>query len=159
MTNTSLVDCLKEKSRITAIVVCNRDGLSVIKGKYFIDATGDAVLAAMAEVPMLANTRPMQPGTLCFEMSGVDTSSPRMHIIRQANHRFNHQAMFIREKLLELREQGQPIPQFGGPWLSTTMQGGTITLNLTRAAMDSSSRTASPMLNRRCLRMCLLWLI
>jgi hypothetical protein len=80
----------------------------------------------------------MQPGTTCFTLSGVNTETDRMHIIHQRNHRFNHQATFVREPLLRLREQGVEVPQFGGPWLATTLVPGSITVNMTRSAMNAT---------------------
>lgn len=136
LTNTSLVDCTVQNGRIVNCIFSNRDGLFAIESKCFIDATGDGLLASMAEVPMLEDTRPKQPGSLCFTMSGVDTSSPRMHIIHQKNNHFNHQAVFIREALAELESEGKHVPQYGGPWLCTTLNEGEITMNFTRSAMD-----------------------
>ena len=138
--NTVLVDVLKEENRIDSVIVSNKDGLGAIRSKRFIDATGDADLCAMADVEMLPHLRAMQPGTLCFVLGGVDTTTERMHIIHQKNHRFNHQATFIREPLLKLREQGVDVPQFGGPWLCTTLTEGSITVNMTRSAMDATDR-------------------
>ena len=138
LTNTVIADCDVEGGRITRIYTVGKNGLEAIEAKYFIDATGDACLAAFAGVEMLPNTRPMQPGTLCFAMANVDTTTERMHIIHQRTQGINHQAVFIREPLLKLREQGVSVPKFGGPWLCTTLKEGVITLNLTRAAMDAA---------------------
>ena len=135
--NTYLADCMMEDDKIVGAVVVNKSGMQVIKGKYFIDATGDADLAYFAGVPMLPKTRAMQPGTLCFYLTGVDTTTDRMHIIHQKNHRFNHQAGFVRDTLFALREQGVHVPKFGGPWLSTTMEEGCITVNMTRSAVNA----------------------
>lgn len=138
LTNTVIADCAVKDRKITEIFVVGKNGIEAIKGKLFIDATGDACLAAFAGVEMLPTTKPMQPGTLCFAMAGVDTSTERMHIIHQRTQGINHQAVFIREPLLKLREKGEYVPQFGGPWLCTTLKEGVITLNLTRSAMDAS---------------------
>ncbi len=138
MLNTVLVDVLAEASRIEGVVVSNKDGLGVVRAKRFIDATGDADLSAMAGIEMLPHLREMQPGTLCFVLGGVDTTTERMHIIHQKNHRFNHQATFIREPLLKLREEGVDVPQFGGPWLCTILTEGSITVNMTRSPMDAT---------------------
>lgn len=135
--NTYLADCVMEDSKITGVVVVNKSGMQVISGKYFIDATGDADLAYFAGVPMLPQIEDMQPGTMCFVLSGVDTTTERMHIIHQKNHRFNHQAVFVRDTLFALREQGVHVPKFGGPWLATTMEEGCITVNMTRAAVNA----------------------
>ncbi|MGI6225324.1 MAG: FAD-dependent oxidoreductase [Peptococcales bacterium] len=140
LTNTSLVDCIVKDGNIVSCIFHNRDGLFAIKAKCFVDATGDAFLASMAGVPMLEDTRPKQPGSLCFKMAGVDTQSPRMHIIHQKNNHFNHQAVFIREVLEKLEAEGKEVPQYGGPWLCTTMNPGEITLNFTRSAMDCTKQ-------------------
>ena len=63
-----------------------------------------------------------------------------MHIIHQKNNHFNHQATFIRDALEELRAEGREIPQYGGPWLATTLNPGEITVNFTRRAMDCTKQ-------------------
>ena len=135
--NTFLADCVTEGDNVRGVVVVNKSGLSLVAGDYFIDATGDADLANYAGVPMQEQKRDRQPGTFCFVLSGVDTSTERMHIIHQKNHRFNHQAGFVRDVLFALRKQGVEVPLFGGPWLCTTLNPGCITVNMTRSAMDS----------------------
>lgn len=135
--NTYIADALMDGNRVTGIVTVNKSGMQVIEGSYFIDATGDADIAHFAGVPMLPKKESMQPGTLCFHLTGVDTTTERMHIIHQKNHRFNHQATFVRETLFALREQGVHVPLFGGPWLATTMSPGCITVNMTRSAVDA----------------------
>ena len=136
--NTNLIDCTTEDRRITTAICQNKSGLFALSADYFIDCTGDADLCALADVEMLPQEEAMQPGTLCFILSGVDTTTERMHIIHQKNHRFNHQATFVREPLLKLREEGVEVPQFGGPWLATTLIDGCITVNMTRSAMNAT---------------------
>lgn len=136
--NSVLTDCISYQGRINSVIITNKNGLQAIGGKYFIDTTGDADLAHFANVPMQPQIRAMQPGTFCFCLSDVDTTTERMHIIHQRNHHFNHQAVFVREKLLTLREKGEYVPQFGGPWLCTTLQDGCITVNMTRSPMDAT---------------------
>lgn len=136
--NTVLVDCRMEGNAVASLILTNKSGLFALEADYFIDATGDADLCCMAGTEFLPQVEAMQPGTLCFTLAGVNTETPRMHIIHQRNHRFNHQATFVREPLLALREQGVDVPQFGGPWLATTLQPGCITVNMTRAAMNAT---------------------
>lgn len=135
--NTMLIDCVMEGSKISSVILSNKSGLFALEADYFIDATGDGDLCALAGVEFLPQIEAMQPGTTCFTLGGVDTESERMHIIHQRNHRFNHQATFIREPLLKLRQQGVEVPQFGGPWLATTLVPGSITVNMTRSAMNA----------------------
>lgn len=136
--NSYLTDCVQDGGTIRQILFVNKAGLQAVEAEYVIDATGDADLAALAGVPMLPQVRDRQPATLCFCLAGVDTSTERMHIIHQRNHRFNHQATCVRETLFALREQGEYVPQFGGPWLATTMEEGCITVNMTRSPMDAT---------------------
>ena len=136
--NAFIADCAMDGGAVRGVVVAEKGGLRLVEGKYFIDATGDADLAAMAGVPMQPQTRERQPGTLCFVMSGVDTTTERMHIVHQKNHRFNHQAVFVRDTLLALRAQGVDVPRFGGPWLCTTLADGCVTVNMTRAPFDAT---------------------
>lgn len=138
MTNTFLIDAECEGGKIKRIFVANKSGVCALEADYFIDATGDGDLANFAGVPMLPLSERMQPGSFCFILSGVDTTTERMHIIHQKNHRFNHQAVFVRDTLFKLREQGEYVPQFGGPWLATTLEDGCITVNMTRAAVDAT---------------------
>lgn len=135
-TNTVVADCLAENGKIKEIYVVDKDGLAAIRGKYFIDATGEGYLAACVGMETLETTRNVQPATLCFEMANVDTTTDRMHIIHQKNQGFNHHATFIREVLFELKSKGIDVPQFGGPWLCTSLKEGVITLNFTRAAVE-----------------------
>ena len=135
--NTFLADCVTEENSVRGVVVVNKSGTFLIEGDYFIDATGDADLASYARVPMQEQKRDRQPGTFCFCLMNVDTSTERMHIIHQRNHRFNHQAGFVRDVLFALRKQGVEVPLFGGPWLCTTLNPGCITVNMTRSAMDA----------------------
>ena len=133
--NTCLADCVMDGDKVRGVVVVNKSGMCLVEGDYFIDATGDADLANFARVPMQEQTRDRQPGTLCFYLGGVDTSTDRMKIVHQ-NGRFN-KAGFVREILLALRERGVDVPLFGGPWFCTTLHDGCVTVNITRAAMDA----------------------
>lgn len=135
--NTVIIDCAMEDKKVSSVIISNKSGMAALQAKYFIDATGDADLCAMAGVEFLPQEQALQPGTLCFTLGGVNTETDRMHIIHQRNHRFNHQATFVREPLLALRQQGVEVPQFGGPWLATTLVPGSITVNMTRSAMNA----------------------
>lgn len=136
--NSYLTDAIYDGKTAKAVVIVNKSGMLAVRGKVFVDATGDADLSSFLGVPMLPETGARQPASLCFCLSGVDTSSERMHIIHQKNHRFNHQAMCVRDLLFKLREKGVLVPQFGGPWLATTISEGCITVNLTRTSVDAT---------------------
>lgn len=64
----------KEEGRIKAVKISNVSGNSEIEGDCFIDATGDANLAVMADCPFRLGRESdnlCQPMTLCFRLAGV----------------------------------------------------------------------------------------
>lgn len=65
---------LQEGERITGLVISNKTGRSVVQAKLYIDATGDADLAALAGVPFQVGGEDgeLQPGTMCYIVSGAD---------------------------------------------------------------------------------------
>jgi hypothetical protein len=73
-----------EGRRVSGVVVCNKDGLNVVRGKAFIDATGDGDIAAWAGAPM-EKGRPgdgaCQPMSLMMKYCNVDTSALKSHIL------------------------------------------------------------------------------
>jgi len=44
------VDVLKEGNRIAGVVVANKSGLQAVTGKVVVDASGDADVAALADL-------------------------------------------------------------------------------------------------------------
>ena len=72
--NTCFFDVLRNGSRIEGIAVSSPAGMGVVKGKIFVDATGDGNLSALAGVPCEIGDESgevMAP-TLCSLWSGVD---------------------------------------------------------------------------------------
>ena len=65
----------KRDGRITSISVATKSGETRIEADYFIDATGDAQLAYLADCPTTLGREPdhlCQPMTLCFRVGNVD---------------------------------------------------------------------------------------
>ena len=127
-----------ENGVVESVVFENKNGTEALEAKVFIDATGDADLAAMAGVPMQAqNGEPLQPLSTYFVLAGVDTSSPlvfeAMHHNKQGE---NCHCLPIREYLLEHAEELN-MPEFGGPWFCTTLHEGCVAVNMTRTAGDA----------------------
>ena len=127
-----------ENGAVKSVVFENKNGTEALEAKVFIDATGDADLAAMAGVPMQAqNGEPLQPLSTYFVLAGVDTSSPlvfeAMHHNKQGE---NCHCLPIREYLLENAERLN-MPEFGGPWFCTTLHEGCVAVNMTRTAGDA----------------------
>lgn len=70
--HTFVPEVQKEGNRIGSITLANKSGLSTLKGTVFIDATGDADLAARAGCPFeLGDENGLTQGmTLCFTIAG-----------------------------------------------------------------------------------------
>ncbi len=72
---TQLADAVRHNDRVTEAVICNKGGLSAVRAKVFIDATGDADLVARAGGEFEKGdpqTGELQPVTPCFVMANVD---------------------------------------------------------------------------------------
>lgn len=72
--NTSLADVVKEDEKITYAVITTQSGLKAVKGKIFIDATGDGVLSYLAgeEIQYGRDDGLVQPLSVMFTIKGVD---------------------------------------------------------------------------------------
>ncbi len=70
----NLVDVIKTEGRIEAAVFQSKSGLSAIRGKVFVDSTGDGDLAALAKCGFEFGNEEgwCQPMTLCFKLAHVD---------------------------------------------------------------------------------------
>lgn len=70
----TLVDAVVEDGKIAAAVLHSKSGFSAVKGKTFVDATGDGDLAVLAgcEYEQGGPTGHCQPMTLCFKLANVD---------------------------------------------------------------------------------------
>ena len=75
----AVVDALTENGRVAAVVVATRRGLKAVRGRVFVDATGDGNLSAWAGAPFDlgdAEGRTMSP-SLCVQYAGVDWEAYR----------------------------------------------------------------------------------
>lgn len=73
--HSTLCEVRKEENRITEITCITKAGKLRFTAEIFIDATGDADLAVMADCPTVlgrAKDHLCQPMTLCFRMANVD---------------------------------------------------------------------------------------
>jgi hypothetical protein len=126
-----------ESNRITEVVFENKNGSEAVQGKVFIDCTGDADIAFMSGVPMeKENEKDLQPASLCFVLSGVDTQSD---LIKECMHHHlqavNCQCEPIRKKLL-IESEKWNLPSFGGPWFCTVLHEGSVAVNMTRSSAN-----------------------
>lgn len=132
-----ITGCTVHNHGVTAITVANKSGGQSIEAKYFIDCTGDADVVKLAGLPITPREKneSLQPMTLWFRMGGVDTEilenmEMRLEDVRSIN-------MRIRNRLVELGAQ-EEVPQFGGPWMLTTLRNGEASINISRFAGDGT---------------------
>lgn len=157
MTNSQLIDCQtktddKGRIRITSVLLANRSGLQAITGKYFVDCTGDAMLADLAGAELLPQYGSEQPGTLMFIIYGVDTASERLQCMHHTSMDKTNTAEFIKVKLEELTARGIEVPQYGGPWLLDTKHPGRVGINITRSAMKTTDNTSFSKAEQKMIR-------
>ena len=65
----------KDGLRVQSVTVATKGGEVNINADYFVDATGDAQLAYLADCPVVLGREPdnlCQPMTLCFRLGNVD---------------------------------------------------------------------------------------
>lgn len=123
------------KTKIEYVIIDNKNGAEAIGGKYFIDATGDSDLAWMARVPMQPIKGELQPASLIFMLSGVDTDA--LPMIRHSQQGVNYHDLAIRDIFTKLREEGtEDVPMFGGPWYCGILADGIVLVNMTRHFAD-----------------------
>lgn len=146
-TNSWLSGCEKEKNKITAVGIVSKNGAEQIRGRCFVDATGDADLCFQAGAPMQPDSGQLQPLSLCFLLGGVDTATPLLQ--NSIHHDGKNGApscnAVIRDYLGQCAEAGR-LEHFGGPWFNTLLKGDTLAVNVTRAAangVDRESLTAA----------------
>lgn len=134
--HSSLIGCEVEGGTVASIIIENKNGLESLCAGRFIDATGDADLAFLAGVPMQSNPDgDLQPSSFCFVLSGVDTDSPLLQrYMYHSGKKGSSECKPIREKLLKI----SGLPDFGGPWFNSVMHKGSVAVNITRAAADST---------------------
>ena len=139
-THTTLAGCTLEGNTVTGVIAQNKSGSTLMRAHRFIDATGDGDLAFLAGVPMQENEeKELQPLSFCFVLSGVDTDSELLRrYMYHSGKKGSSECKPVREKLLKLKEKGADLPDFGGPWFNSVMHKGSVAVNITRAAADST---------------------
>lgn len=136
-TNSVVSDVFRDGSVITGIRAVSNEGSLIIHGKYYIDATGNGSVCSMAGISMRISQAP-QPLSLCFELIGVDTSTPLLrdsihHTGKDGAHSINTE---IHDYLDSLYSE-QKAPMFGGPWFNTMLSGDRLAVNITRNGSSS----------------------
>lgn len=76
---TRVVDVDRDGTRLNGVVLANVEGLRYVPARTFVDATGDAALAAAAGAAckvVLRDTDTVAPSTLCAQVGGMDWTHP-----------------------------------------------------------------------------------
>ena len=133
-----LVDCQAENGHIAYAVVASCGNLLKVTAKQYIDCTADAVLCRLAGAPMQPKVaaEDAQPASLIFRMGGVDTDALEGLEPKIPNKRYTQKE--VQDRLNALRERGEDVPNFGGPWYCTVLRDGIVNINITRCAVDAN---------------------
>ena len=132
--------------RIEGIVISNKSGRSVVQAKLYIDATGDADIAALAGVPFHVGGEEgeLQPATMCFVVSGADKERFQQYVKQSGQNLALEETVQAAQRNGDLPEGRKRIS--GMAWLSESTVGfnfghvfgvdGTKAEDLTRAAIE-----------------------
>ena len=140
--NSYLSDCIKIGNKVTHVIISSKNGFEAVGAKCFIDATGDGDLFGMAGAQMLHKTDELQPMSMCFVITNVDTSTDLLkNCIHHDGKHGNSLNKVIHEYLVK-RGETEDVPQFGGPWFNVLLKGNSLAVNITRAEADATDREA-----------------
>lgn len=132
ITNTWASSVMAEGGELRGVTAVNKSGEHTIKGRFFIDCTGDADIAWFAGVPMQPHEENLQPMTLWFRLGGVDTARVEGMRLDGEN------ATGHNEKVRAfLKASGEQIT-FGGPWFFEGPAPGIVNVNMSRSAGDAT---------------------
>ncbi len=135
-----LTGCRHKGKRLTAVIINNKNGAEELRGRVFVDCTGDADLCHLMQVPMQPGDGELQPMSFCFVLSGVDTSTQMMQDSIHHNGKVPRaQCVPVRKLLLKMKADGADIPDFGGPWFCDVRHEGSVVVNMTRGAADATN--------------------
>lgn len=143
--HTVLIDAeLDGKGRIISIVVSTRQGLRRIKAKRYIDATGDAELCHLAQIPYetAGELEPAQTLTTTFRIVNVDFDR-----FKQAGGK-----TMLAEKMAAVDLSKHPLPRRKGSFHAMPMPGCASTVAVRVAdinPMDSSDLTQAEIAGRQ----------
>ena len=103
--NTVIIDCTMENDRVSSVVVSNKSGICALEADYFIDATGDADLCAMAGVEFLPQVEAMQPGCITVNMTRSAMNAVDSEDYQQAEYKMRRDVFRLVELMREHVEE------------------------------------------------------
>ncbi len=136
----------EDGSRLEGVILANKAGLSVVKSKYFIDATGDGDLAARAGAPFQKGGEDgeLQPGTMCYVLARADQKRFLQYLEESGDGGQIHLAVEKAQQNGDLPEGRKKVSGFA--WLADDLVSvnfghvfgidGTKPEDLTRGAME-----------------------
>jgi hypothetical protein len=137
---------LLDGDRISGLVISNKSGRSVVQAKLYIDASGDADLAALAGVPFQSGGEQgeLQPGTMCYVVTGADQARFHQYLEESGDHPQLENTVTAAQRNGDLPEGRKRIS--GMAWITDSIVGfnfghifgidGTKAEDLTRAAVE-----------------------
>lgn len=133
-------DVCLENERLAGVVFQSKSGFGLVRADCVVDATGDGDIAAFAGAEYeKREPEALQPVTVVFGISGVDTHAFQHHIDCHPNPEDADYG--LRRPFRLARNAGEwNVERTGGAWKSVTAQGDITSLNiLMTRAVDPTS--------------------
>ena len=152
----TLIDCIKDGNRIEAVVVHSKSGFGLVKGKMFVDCTGDGDLAARAGAPFERGDAEgfCQPMTTCFKLANLNFPYDSI--------RTPEFARFYQQKHKEAQERGELSCVRENLLTFPTMYKDTVHFNTTRIcghdATNGLELSEAEIIGRKQVREYLKWM-
>lgn len=148
--HSQFIDAIVEGAAIAGIVIANKSGMQVVRGKVVIDCTGDADVAARAGVPFQIGRREdgvLQPATLMCRVYNVDSEKTKKYV------RDNPDDFMFMKIAERAREAGDFPINRRRAIIQETVHPGQWNVNSTRIhnldATDAKAMSAAEMEGRR----------
>lgn len=133
---THATDVVSENGRVSGVILQSKNRRTLLNAKYFVDASGDGDIAALAGAPfeMSDGTGTLQPVSLMFRMSGVE-NKPLLEFVRDNSASLAvGESDYLRGERTDddlanlIYEQGEPTVFFkgNGPFLGGAIQRGEV---------------------------------
>ena len=141
-TNSYIVDCILKNNKVTHVIFSSKNGYEAIRAECFIDATGDGDIFAIAGSPMLEKKGELQPMSMCFGLTNVDTETDLLKNCIHHDGKHGNSLNNTIHNYLKSRGEHEDVPQFGGPWFNVLLKGNSLAVNITRAEADATDRAS-----------------
>ena len=124
--HTTVIGAHVEDGRLLGVIVHSKSGIGIILAERTVDATGDGDVAALSGAPFEKSERDIiQPVSVVFGISGVDTEKFKNHFLTPGNNGF----ATVFQTAADNGEWNSK--KRGGAWKILTPEGDIKSLNLT----------------------------